>query len=371
MGKVAKSFIEESTYKLPIKMSRSGRQIKLPQKISSDEAPLVIKKPKQSLTVDGKLYQKDQLKTLEMSSTSQSLIDDSGSNPQFLIPKDPLNIPMKNYTADNKSNSELMEKQNSFKNASRPFISPPHEHAEMFDFVDLELFQRSSEKINDASFKTRVLDILDVLREQNKMILRQQEIILKELSKNNNATERKLSESLLTPLRGFPIETVERFQEFESEIGKESRTRVYNHLVNMGGATLRNFLSNSLRRLLTDNLVCSFTWNGGDNTLKFGDTRIANVLYQASKRCENFDGPTNKEIFKHHMLEVLRHTKQRHRKLLKKNLPMETSEDHDEVIKLQMETLETERECENDDGNESYDCEEEIYEVKESAFLDT
>lgn len=94
MGKVAKNFIEENTCKLPIKISRSGRQIKLPQKISSDKvAPVAKKKPKLSLTPDDKLFQKVQLKTYEIprstTSTSQSLID-SASNPQFLIPKDPL-----------------------------------------------------------------------------------------------------------------------------------------------------------------------------------------------------------------------------------------------------------------------------------------
>lgn len=54
----------------------------------------------------------------------------------------------------------------------------------------------------------------------------QQELIMKQLSKSNIPTEKKLSESLLTPLRGFPIETVEGFEQFESENGKENRTNV-------------------------------------------------------------------------------------------------------------------------------------------------
>lgn len=57
----------------------------------------------------------------------------------------------------NKSNTELIDKQNLLKTS----LTPSHEHAEMFDFVDLELFQKSNEKVDDESFKNRVLDTLE------------------------------------------------------------------------------------------------------------------------------------------------------------------------------------------------------------------
>lgn len=69
MGKVTKNITEENINKPIIKMSRSGRQIKLPQKMSFDEEPL-IKKPRQSQST-------------------------SDSNSQFVISKDPLYVKSK------------------------------------------------------------------------------------------------------------------------------------------------------------------------------------------------------------------------------------------------------------------------------------
>ncbi|XP_043470913.1 uncharacterized protein LOC122504081 [Leptopilina heterotoma] len=86
-----------------------------------------------------------------------------------------------------------------------------------------------------------------------------------------------------------------------------------------------------MKQTLTDKLVYSFTWNGGENSLKFGDTTVANAFYLSAKKCSNFDGPANKEIFKSHMLEVLRHTKQRYKKYLKKHLPDYSPEDEAEL----------------------------------------
>lgn len=69
------------------------------------------------------------------------------------------------------------------------------------------------------------------------------------------------------------------------------------------------------------------------------------------------------------MLEVLRHTKQRHRKLVRKNiLPMTVSEAHEEMIKLQVTKLEVEHDDE-EERNESPDCEEETYDIEDKDYM--
>ncbi|XP_051168717.1 uncharacterized protein LOC127286358 isoform X2 [Leptopilina boulardi] len=138
--------------------------------------------------------------------------------------------------------------------------------------------------------------------------------------------------------------------------------RIYNHLINMGGVTLRQFLANSLKQIMTDNLVCSFTWNKGSDTLAFGNTKVSNVLFQSAKKCINFEGPANKQIFKDHMLEVLRHTKQRHRKRLRKNRPENGVGDEDDdltAVEQEIARLEAERysnyDASSENEDESYD----------------
>ena len=54
----------------------------------------------------------------------------------------------------------------------------------------------------------------------------------------------------------------------------------YDHLLTLGAATIQQFLSGALKQIMTDSLVCKFTWHGGENSIQFGDTRVANMLFR-------------------------------------------------------------------------------------------
>ncbi|XP_051162243.1 uncharacterized protein LOC127282171 [Leptopilina boulardi] len=207
-----------------------------------------------------------------------------------------------------------------------------------------------------------MLQRLDSLEAQNQQILQQQYMIFQELNRINNVEKEKLSETFLSPLTGYPLNEFSEFNFFESEEGKETRTKLYNHLLNNGGTSLRSFLSNALRQTLTDKLVCNFTWNGKKDTMNFGNTRLANVLYQSAKQCMNLKGPLNKEDYKSHMFEVLRHTKQRYRSNIKKNLPSTADELERAILELEASNLDEGEEDEdnandNEDDNEDGDDE--------------
>ncbi|XP_043474347.1 uncharacterized protein LOC122506302 isoform X3 [Leptopilina heterotoma] len=182
--------------------------------------------------------------------------------------------------------------------------------------LNVDLMKLQEENYIEAFYRmhTELMERMDFLTAQNQTIIQQLVLIFQKLDKTSNEETEKLSETFSSPLKGFPLKELEEFNKFESEDGKETRAKLYKHLLNNGGFSLRSFLSCAMRQTISDKLVCSFTWNGQDDTIKFSETKVANVFYQSSKRCINFQGPLNKEEFKTHMLEVLRHTKQRFRK---------------------------------------------------------
>ncbi|XP_051156217.1 uncharacterized protein LOC127278520 [Leptopilina boulardi] len=217
----------------------------------------------------------------------------------------------------------------------------------------------------DALFRKSVLTDLNTLKEQNKTLIRQnekiseqQENILLELSKQKKSEDKELSHKLFRPPDGFPLQTVAEFMTLESG-DKAERTKLRNYLLSLGGVSIRHFLSASLRQVMTDKLVCQFTWPGGAESVEFGNTKVANVLYSAAQKCSNFEGPKDKNTFKTHMLEVLRNTKQRYRNS-KKYLLNENNLDENELRK-ELEKLETieknniKSSSDESDGSENYE----------------
>ena len=56
-----------------------------------------------------------------------------------------------------------------------------------------------------------------MLREQNEIIIKQNQMIVQEIVKRKIAEEEQLSEKLLKPLTGFPMCTAEEFTELNEE----------------------------------------------------------------------------------------------------------------------------------------------------------
>lgn len=42
---------------------------------------------------------------------------------------------------------------------------------------------------------------------------------------------------------------------------------------------MRDFLSYALKEIMTDDLVCKLKWVKSSDTVEFGNTRVANLLY--------------------------------------------------------------------------------------------
>ncbi|EZA48471.1 hypothetical protein DMN91_004158 [Ooceraea biroi] len=176
----------------------------------------------------------------------------------------------------------------------------------------------------------QILDKLKIIESQNKEILLDNGKIMKELLRMNMGEE-ALNKSLLKPLDGFPLHTMDQFTEMGTDSKKEERKKLFYHLCNLGGSKLREFLSGSLKQAMTDELVNHFTWSGDKKSEKFGDTTIANILYLAAKKCPFFDGPNTISQFKIEMQEVLRSTKQRFRNSLTKMSKSDRDTDGDDV----------------------------------------
>ena len=65
-----------------------------------------------------------------------------------------------------------------------------------------------------------------MLREQNEIIIKQNQMIVQEIVKRKIAEEEQLSEKLLKPLTGFPMCTAEEFTELNEEKNVKNRELV-------------------------------------------------------------------------------------------------------------------------------------------------
>ncbi|XP_033229339.1 uncharacterized protein LOC117180881 [Belonocnema kinseyi] len=109
--------------------------------------------------------------------------------------------------------------------------------------------------------------------------------------KPRNSVEQSLNVTLCEPLEGFPLQTVEQFENLNSKINIKLRKSSYNHLKLRGGTKLREFLSLALKMTTSEQLVAKFTWRGDKKHKKFGNTRVANVMFVAAKDYYSFSGP--------------------------------------------------------------------------------
>ncbi|XP_043469678.1 uncharacterized protein LOC122503268 [Leptopilina heterotoma] len=121
-----------------------------------------------------------------------------------------------------------------------------------------------------------------LLWEQNEKILAQNAELMEAL-RNSVEQNTSLKNNLYQPLQGFPFKTIEEFYDFSSANNEDKILHMHNHLIQIGGSKLREFLNYSLKQLMTDNLVTQFSWPGSSNTEKFGDTKISNLLYESAK----------------------------------------------------------------------------------------
>lgn len=187
-------------------------------------------------------------------------------------------------------------------------------------FVDLPILNIPPGTFEDFGEISRHLQVLkssvDEIQQKSDEIFNQNKEIL-QLLRSRFSTE-QLANKLYQHLDGFPLSTVEQFFNLEEITNKHERQKVHDHLIQLGGTSLKEFLSCALRQVMTDELVLKFTWQKQKNTEKFGDTRISNIFFQAAVNCPLFTGPDSKAAYKETMLGVLKSTKQRCRNKFKK-----------------------------------------------------
>ncbi|XP_067210756.1 uncharacterized protein [Linepithema humile] len=110
---------------------------------------------------------------------------------------------------------------------------------------------------------------------------------------------------------GFPLTTIEDFQELETD--KDRLQKLASYLKFIGGIKLREALSHFQKETMTDELTSMFTyWGRKKHSLAFYNTQTAKVFFYAAKMCPNFEGPLTRTAFKLEMMEVFRAAKQRH-----------------------------------------------------------
>ncbi|XP_043475032.1 uncharacterized protein LOC122506782 [Leptopilina heterotoma] len=156
-------------------------------------------------------------------------------------------------------------------------------------FVDLPILSIPSGTFEGFGEISRHLQVLqssvDEIRQKSDEIFNQNKEIL-QLLRSRFSTE-QLANKLYQHLDGFPLSTVEQFSNLEEITSKPERQKVHDHLIQLGGTSLKEFLSCALRQVMTDELVLNFTWQKQKDTEKFGDTRISNIFFSVEKAIEN------------------------------------------------------------------------------------
>ncbi|XP_051158487.1 uncharacterized protein LOC127279890 [Leptopilina boulardi] len=152
---------------------------------------------------------------------------------------------------------------------------------------------------------------------QNDKIILQNEQILEKMSQETIG-EANLDDTLYEPLNGFPINTLDQFIYLNEKEQKSLRKKLFQHLVALGGPRLRDFLNCAVKQTFTDELINQLSWDGKGAYQKLGDTRVCNTLYLAANQRIGVRARSNKLDFKTDIQEILRVTKQRFRKGLKK-----------------------------------------------------
>ncbi|XP_028047660.1 uncharacterized protein LOC105831861 isoform X2 [Monomorium pharaonis] len=171
----------------------------------------------------------------------------------------------------------------------------------------------------DSYNSNEILERLTVLEKQmnellegHKQLMQQGQQILEEMLLHQKTVGKvNVTKIFYELLERFPLNTLDQFNEIESDSQRSARKKKYHHLKSLGGSKLRDFLHSSLKEIMTDELVNKFTWSGGAESRNFGDTKTANILYLAAQNCPFFKRPENKMEFKMDMQEVLRAAKQR------------------------------------------------------------
>lgn len=370
---------ERSISKREVRISNKGRPIKTPQKIltSEDEAPK-IKKNKSTTQLKAEINrlksvaakrglldklssEEDKKETIENNKNQPSTSSDMPkpkkikSNTLTLTPIEPPIVSLLDQhgekTIENPSTTTkaLVE---------APMIIDPN-----FLLDDLQILQNTADystnfhKIEEVLQETseRLRNVENLYTEMSKDITKiyeQNKKIIQILETRNNYDERNLERTLFQSPKGFPLSSMEEYRNFEESENIEIIINMKNRLVVLGGTKLRQFLTNALKQLMTDELVCQFSWPGSINSEKFGDTKITNLMFESAKQCPHFVGPHSIVEFKNEILEVLRVTKQRYR-LRNKNKKQEILEKMDSEDILE-EIRRLEELDEVSDSNESF-----------------
>ncbi|XP_043476106.1 uncharacterized protein LOC122507454 isoform X3 [Leptopilina heterotoma] len=395
MAYLLKKGNEGSIAKRQERKSKSGRPISTPGNLltSEEEAPK-IKRSKNNVTVNAEI---EKLKTLMStkyaaqcsSHTSQDKLFDSttalsnkdakkketrnnqidkkfSTNAQDksyssskVIQRAELEVDSAPTVVDGTSNLQKLNTQKETISRKLPEITIPILQ-EALDHVEGTFINAPKGNVDESYPIIDLVEIandLKIIKKQNEEIISASTIIIEKLDEMKRS-EINGKKTLYDNLKGFPLKTVAEFTQLEndSEESEKIRESLYHHLLTLGGTKLREFLSTSMKQLMTDHLLCEYTWNGEKGMQKFGDTKISNVLFSSAKKCPFFKGPSNVAEYKTEMREVMRISKQRYRNATKdKNQFVADRASYEQleerIRELESHNLETsENESDQEDG---------------------
>ncbi|CAH0549685.1 unnamed protein product [Brassicogethes aeneus] len=128
----------------------------------------------------------------------------------------------------------------------------------------------------------------------------------------NLLKKRKPSNSVTKAINGFPLTTVEEFEDMEKDDKVENCLEMASRLTILGAADLRSFVALAIKEIMVDALVVKFSWCGLRGNKMFNRTKLCALIFEAAMDCTRFNGPSDMSEFKEHVDEVFRTTKQRY-----------------------------------------------------------
>ncbi|CAH0558730.1 unnamed protein product [Brassicogethes aeneus] len=207
-----------------------------------------------------------------------------------------------------------------------------------------ELLQDSNERIRNI--EKRVTNNENCLREINEKMLALEEKI----------DHSKPSQLVTVAVEGFPLKTIEEFEEMEKPENDSKRSEMASRLAVIGAEKLRNFAYLMVEECMADELVEKFSWCGNRGNKMLFKTQLCAMFLDAAQECNRFSGPANYAELKLHIDEVFRSIKQRIKKTKEEEI----------IIEVRDQTVEDEVEYEVEDEVED-ELEDEVEDEVESC----
>ncbi|KAF5302494.1 hypothetical protein FQR65_LT08584 [Abscondita terminalis] len=169
--------------------------------------------------------------------------------------------------------------------------------------IEVDLEQVTAQDRN-LKFKSEVVGLLiknnTLLKEQNKVIddLNVKiNYIIEKLSTNNSNTEIMHTENLEEVFNGLPITNQEEMTILELKLeSKDFTSYLVTALARLGGENYKDVVRRIMKKVITDDVAKSYSWQGHKGKLKFCSTKLAIAILEAVKKFDKSNKATIKDI---------------------------------------------------------------------------